>query len=227
MRKADKLFQLTNIVRAKQPITANEIAEELDVSVRTVYRYIDDLSVSGIPIYGTAGLGYQLTNQFELPPLNLTENELDALLIGVKMVSGWTGDDLSSSAKSLAAKINAVVPSKLRNEHLPTAYIPSTLDRTDEKKRWDLIHLAIKNNMVLNIDYQTLEGECSSRTIYPLGLFYWGKAWTVGSWCTLRSGYRDFRLDRINSIEVQENFTQTSIINLNAYLSSIKGAGIY
>ena len=106
MRKADKLFQLTNIVRAKQPITANEIAEELDVSVRTVYRYIDDLSVSGIPIYGTAGLGYQLTNQFELPPLNLTENELDALLIGVKMVSGWTGDDLSSSAKSLAAKIN-------------------------------------------------------------------------------------------------------------------------
>ena len=116
MRKADRLFQLTNIVRARQPITAEELAQELEVSVRTVYRYIDDLSASGIPIFGMAGLGYQLHKQFELPPLNLTDNELDVLLLGVKMVSSWTSDELSESARSLENKIEAVLPNHLTDD---------------------------------------------------------------------------------------------------------------
>ena len=223
MRKADKLFQLTNLIRAKQPITAERIAEELEVSVRTVYRYIDDLSVSGIPIYGTTGIGYQLLDGFELPPLNLTEKELDALVLGVKMVSSWTGDTLSESASSLASKIEAVLPKQLRVGYSKTIYAPNLLDREKDKQAWELLYQAIKHSNPVAIDYQALDDKQTSRTIYPLGLFYWGGKWTVGCWCTLRAAFRTFRLDRIGSIKVETGkYPKDKTVNLEAYLASVK-----
>jgi predicted DNA-binding transcriptional regulator YafY len=222
MRKANKLFQLTNLIRTKQPITAEQIAEELEVSVRTVYRYIDDLSSSGIPVYGTAGIGYQLHENFELPPLNLTEKELDALLIGVNMVSSWTGDTLTDSAKSLAKKIEAVVPESLSREHIKTIYAPDLWDRTKDRNNWELIYKAIKDSHPINISYQALDDRETSRTIYPLVQLYWGGKWTVGGWCTLRQDFRNFRLDRIVDIELDENkFEKDEIINLDAYFATI------
>jgi len=221
MRKADKLFQLTNIIRAKQPITASQIAEEMEISTRSVYRYIDDLSVSGIPVYGTTKVGYRLHDKFELPPLNLTEKELDALILGVKLVENSTGDELSESARTLATKIEAVLPDKLIQEHSKTIYAPTFSKNTKDRETWELLYNAIKNCNEVSVNYNSLKHELTSRVIYPLGLFYWGNKWTVASWCTLRQSYRDFRLDRFNTIKVEhKNFITTKSINLDTYLKS-------
>jgi len=223
MRKADKLFQLTNLIRVKQPITAEQIAREIGVSVRTVYRYIDDLSVSGIPIYGTAGVGYQLHKGYELPPLNLTDKEVDVLMLGIKMVSTWTGDVLSDSAQTLANKIEAVLPKHVRDEYSPTVYAPDLLIRGSERKMWGQCYKAIKEKNCLSIGYQTPDGNNTERKICPLGLFYWGGKWTVGSWCFLRNDYRDFRLDRIETIKSHKGTCiENQRINLQSYLAAIE-----
>ncbi|MCP4320588.1 MAG: YafY family transcriptional regulator [Psychromonas sp.] len=174
MRKAERLFQLTHLIRNRQPITAQVIADELEVSVRSVYRYIDDLSACGSPIYGTTGVGYQLDEHFELPPLNLTENELEALLLGVNMVRGWTGDELSQAAKLLALKIETAVPKSLNDSLLTTVHVPNESDRSEERSKWQLIHHSIKKQHGLFIDYSDQYQQISQRQVYPLGLFYWG-----------------------------------------------------
>lgn len=223
MRKADRLFQLTNIIRARQPVTAEELAREMGLSVRTIYRYIDDLSASGIPVYGVAGVGYRLHEKFELPPLNLTDKELDALLLGVRMVSSWTSDELSAAARSLESKVWAVLPRRLVNEYERAAYAPDILAGGRDRAKWEAIHGALKNLNSVFIEYDSLNGELTTRTIYPLGLFYWGGKWTVGSWCTLREGFRDFRLDKIVNIRVNdEKYQKGKTINLDAYFESVK-----
>lgn len=223
MRKADKLFQLTNLIRVKQPITADKIADELGVSVRTVYRYIDDISVSGIPIYGTKGIGYQLHDNYELPPLNLTEKEIDALMLGIKMVSTWTGDSLSEAAQSLANKIQSVLPKHVRNEYSPIVYAPDLSIRGTEREVWGQCYEAIKQQYILQIQYKTPDENLTNRKVFPLGLFYWGGKWTLGCWCSLRKNYRDFRLDRVVEIKLtKEIYKTTDVVNLQAYMASVE-----
>lgn len=215
MRKADRLFHLTNLVRVKQPITADEIAKELGVSVRTVYRYIDDLSVGGIPIYGIKGIGYQLHGSYELPPLNLNEAEIDALVLGAKMVSTWTSDSLSQAARSLSNKIESVLPEHVRSEYSPIVYAPDLSVRENEREIWGQCYEAIKKRYIVLIRYETPDGNRTERKVFPLGLFYWGGKWTLGSWCTLRESFRDFRLDRVAEVEItKETYERTDLINL-------------
>ena len=218
---------LNNIIRNKQPITAKRLAHELQVSVRNIYRYIDDLSVSGIPIYGTPGIGYQLSDNFELPPLNLTEKELDALMLGVGMVTSWTGDELSIAAKSLAVKIESTLPSKLKNSYSRVIFAPdikpNPIDKVQSRRHWESLHSSIKSQAVIQIDYQSLSEIKTKRCVKPLGLFYWGAKWTLAAWCKKRDDYRSFRVDRISCIEVTGgSFELTEKINLNAYVSFAK-----
>jgi biotin operon repressor len=112
VRKSDRLFQLTNLLRAHQPLTARELATRLCVSERTIYRYIDDLSLAGIPVYGEAGLGYRLSEGFEMAPLQLSAAELEALITGVNLVAVLTGKGMADPARSLLAKIEAALPAK-------------------------------------------------------------------------------------------------------------------
>lgn len=223
MRKAEKLFQLTNLIRSKQPITADKMAFALGVSVRSIYRYIDDLSISGIPIYGTPGVGYRLDKNFELPPLNLTEKEFDALILGVGMVTSWTGDQLSNAAKSLAVKIEASLPSKHRDVFSSVVFAPDIqpymIDKKNDRDRWETLHAAIKNTQQIDFEYFSLEGVLTNRRVYPLGLFYWGAKWTIGAWCTERADYRNFRIDRMASLTVSEDcFELTSSMNLADFI---------
>lgn len=224
MRKAERLFQLTNLIRNKQPITAERLAEELELSVRSIYRYIDDLSVSGIPIYGTPGIGYQLDKNFELPPLNLTDKELDALMLGVGMVSSWTGDELSQAAKSLAGKIESSLPKQLKENYSRVIFAPNIkpnpLAKIKTRKNWELLHASIKSQNVIKIGYISLDEKESKRSVKPLGLFYWGAKWTLASWCNHRNDYRSFRVDRILDIEVtSESFELTDCFSLDTYIS--------
>lgn len=203
MRKSDRLFQLTNLLRAHQPVTATVLAEKLSVSTRTIYRYIDDLSVSGVPVYGEAGVGYRLTEGFELPPLQLTPKELEALMVGVSMVSSWTGAELGQASRVLLSKIEASLPGdvfmKLNLQRV--VRVPGEHHRPADYAYWDRIHESIANARWLTISYRSLAGATSIRTIFPLGLFYWGGKWTLGSWCHLKQAYRDFRIDRIECLE--------------------------
>ncbi|MGI9283623.1 MAG: helix-turn-helix transcriptional regulator [Endozoicomonas sp.] len=210
MRKSDRLFQLTNILRAHQPITAKELAEKLSVSERTVYRYIDDLSVSGIPVYGEAGIGYRLSEGFELPPLQLTEEELEALIVGVNMVASWTGPAFSKASSSLLNKIEAALAQDYSDSSGNKRYIriPGEHRQPIDFEHWEILHESVKSADWVNFSYQSLSEQTSSRTVFPLGLFYWGNKWTLGSWCSEKKAYRDFRIDRITSLKVVPSTTR-------------------
>lgn len=218
MRKADRLFQLVNLIRVHQPISAERLAGRIGVSVRSIYRYIDDLSLSGIPIYGTAGVGYALDTDFEMPPLTLNRLELDALMLGMEMLSASADNDLSAAARMLLSKISASV---VQHTVDPSAAKIRALGTTPPLTRDHLATLrnAIENTQTLNIIYTSLAGSVSQRLISPLGLFYWGGKWTVGSWCSTKAAYRDFRVDRIASIAITQQLSPNNpALDLHTYM---------
>ncbi|ADZ91604.1 helix-turn-helix transcriptional regulator [Marinomonas mediterranea] len=221
MSKSDRLFQLTNILRAHQPITARELSERLCVSERTIYRYIDDLSVSGVPVYGEAGVGYKLSEGFELPPLQLTEQELEALIVGVNMTFSWTGPMLSKASRSLLSKIEAALPHTVstQSNNQRTVRTPGEHIRAIDSCHWDELHQLIQENQWAQICYRSLSGTETNRIIFPLGLFFWGGKWTIGSWCSSKNAYRDFRLDRIDTLEpASAPVKLPDSVNLNNYI---------
>ena len=218
MRKADRLFQLVNLIRVHQPISAERLASRIGVSVRSIYRYIDDLSFSGIPIYGTAGVGYALDADFEMPPLTLNKLELDALILGMEMLSASADHDLGAAARMLLSKISACV---VHHKVDPGSAKIRALGTTPATTRRHLATLrnAIENIQALKIIYTRLDGVVSQRLISPLGLFYWGGKWTVGSWCSAKAAYRDFRVDRIASIAIAEQPTPDNpALDLQTYM---------
>jgi len=204
MRKAERLFQIVNLIRVHQPITAATLAQRLGVSVRSIYRYIDDIAQSGIPVYGEGGLGYQVHKDFELPPLSLNPNELEALVLAVEMLSRSVGNELSAAALSLLAKIEAALPTPVKARAQANIRALSSPYTQQQKLYWDQLHAAIRGQAAVHIRYQSLDELSSQRSIFPLGIFYWGGKWTVAAWCCLRQDYRDFRIDRILSLAVVE-----------------------
>ncbi len=219
MRKAERLFQLVNLIRAQQPVTAEQLAQRIGVSVRTIYRYIDDLSLSGIALYGEPGRGYSLQDGFELPPLTLSQDEIAALMLGVELLSTSSGSDLAAAARSLLSKIGAVLPARSIDPSSAPVRALSTQLRGEQLRHWDASHQAILQQRPVSLSYLSLDQQQTQRLIYPLGLFYWGGKWTLGSWCTLRGGYRDFRLDCIQALTLQESTESLGgEINLGAYM---------
>ena len=204
MRKADRLFQLVNLIRVHQPIGAQRLAERLGVSVRSVYRYIDDLSLSGVPVYGEPGRGYALRPGFELPPLNLDEDELAALLLGTELLTRSTGPALAAAARSLLAKLAAALPGMPDPASAPLR-APVLPEPQDFMCHWDVLHGAIRQAQAVRLHYLDGQQRASERLLRPLGLFYWGGKWTVGGWCLLREDYRDFRLDRIQRLQLADS----------------------
>ena len=219
MRKAERLFQVVNLLRAHQPITAEQLAQRIGVSVRTIYRYIDDLSLSGVPLFGEPGRGYSLQEGFELPPLTLSQDEVAALMLGVEMLASSSGSGLAAAARSLLSKIGAVLPAhSIDPASAPVRALSSPL-RDQQLRHWDVLHQAILQQRALNLSYLSLDQQQSQRLIYPLGLFYWGGKWTLGSWCTLRGAYRDFRLDCIQSLTLLDTSEAPSAeVSLGAYM---------
>ncbi|WP_242765105.1 helix-turn-helix transcriptional regulator [Aeromonas dhakensis] len=192
---------MTNLLRAHQPLTARELATHLCVSERTIYRYMDDLSLAGIPVYGEAGLGYRLSEGFEMAPLQLSAAELEALVTGVNLVAVLTGKGMADPARALLAKIEAALPAQgIQVDCDPVVRVPDYRTAHPVYARWDQLHEAITAGRWLEIGYQDAKACKTGRHIYPLGLFYWGGCWTLGAWCALRQAYRDFRVDRIDTL---------------------------
>ena len=206
MRRADRLFQLVRILRNKRLVTARELAERLDVSERTIYRDIQDLSLSGVPVEGEAGVGYHLRYSLDIPPLMFTAAEIEALVVGARMLKAWGGAELGSSAQSVLDKVQAVIPAEL-HRHLEESRLFAMRfgTRQDLEFTLDICRHAIAQRRYLRLDYQRADTECSVREVKPLGLYFWGNVWTLTAWCELRHDFRTFRLDRIRWLETLEH----------------------
>ncbi len=221
MRRADRLFRITQELRSDRWLTAQKLAELLEVSERTIYRDIQDLSLSGIPIIAEAGMGYRLMEGFRLPPLMFDEEELEALLLGVRMVGVWTDPLLANAAERAVARIEAVLPERLLPElSRNTILVPPFGPEAEVSDALHLLRQAVRNYSKVKFNYQRADGEKSVRTVWPLGLAYWGRTWTMVAWCELRDEFRHFRLDRMNNlIESGESFTSQPGKTLEDFLA--------
>ena len=224
MRRADRLFQLINLLRGnRRAVTARHLAERLQVSERTIYRDVQALSLSNVPIEGEAGVGYRLQKQYDLPPLMFDTSEVEALLFGARMVQAWSDKQLAASAHSAMQKILAILPDHLqRSEQDTSLLVPDFIVDARYRAYSEEIRAAIKSKQVLQLDYRREDMEFSSRRIQPLGLFFWGRAWTVIGWCELRQAYRMFRLDRIANLEMTGiTFSLSKEKNIDHYLQQM------
>jgi predicted DNA-binding transcriptional regulator YafY len=201
MRRADRLFQVIQLLRRRHVLTAAAIAQELEVSERTVYRDIADLVRSGVPIAGEAGVGYTLRRGFDLPPLMFTEDEIEALVLGTRVVSSWADEGLAKAAESALARIEAALPDRLKARltgsrlFAPSFHVPQQVAGALAELR-----KAIDERRPARLDYADNDGAKTDRVVRPLGLFFWGNKWTLTAWCELREDFRDFRLDRIQEM---------------------------
>ncbi len=224
MRRADRLFQLVQLLRSRRLTTAESLAEELGVSKRTVYRDIKDLEHSGVPIRGEAGVGYRLEKGFDLPPLTFNTAEIEALVLGARMVEAFGDDALKQDARAAMTKIQAVVPPALRTVIERTAlFAPSMPWSSDLSEGMSVVCRAMADGRKLRIGYTRADGEESDRIVRPMALFFWGRAWTVGAWCELRGAYRNFRLDRMEGLRVlDERFDGADGIHLADYVATME-----
>ena len=203
MRRADRLFQIVQYLRGGRLLTAQMLAERLEVTKRTVYRDVADLIGSGVPIEGEAGVGYVMRAGYDLPPLMFNSEEIVALVAGARMIRAWGGTSMAAAAEEALVKIEAVLPDDARAQ---AAKVPvhafQMSEMTDEvRARIDRIEAAADGLIRLDLDYADQHGSSSHRVIRPLGLWFWGKVWTVVGWCELRNDFRMFRLDRIKDME--------------------------
>ena len=202
MRRADRLFRIVQHLRGRRLTTAAFLAGRLGVSLRTVYRDVRDLSLSGVPIEGEAGVGYRLRAGFDVPPLMFTLNEIEALAVGARMVEAWGGPVLAESARTAIEKIVAALPAERRVAVEQTRlYAPAFHVDGKAMQLLETVRGAIGARRVLRLDYRDAGGKPSAREVWPLGLYFWGGAWTVGAWCESRSDFRNFRVDRIAALE--------------------------
>jgi len=201
MRRADRLFEIVQILRGRRLTTARYLAERLAVSERTVYRDVQDLSLSGVPVLGEAGIGYTLRKGFDVPPLMFDYEEVEALLIGVRMAGAYGSMQLARSAERAMEKIAAVLPDNRRAALETTqVFVPDFhLDR-QVAERFELLRQAIRARQFVHIDYVTEDKRESQRELRPVALHFWGERWTLAAWCELRQAFRMFRLDRMREL---------------------------
>jgi len=203
MRRADRLFQIIQVLRrGRGPVTADAIAEELETSKRTIYRDIADLVGQRVPIRGEAGIGYVLEGGFDLPPLMLTPDEIEAAVLGAQWVTLRGDAALARAAQDLIAKIGAAVPERLR----PFALEPATRAATNYNVVPDGIDMAqvrraIHGAKKIRLTYRDEQERETERTVWPFAVGYHETVRLMIAWCELRSDFRSFRTDRVADAE--------------------------
>lgn len=203
MRPTSRLFEIIQVLRrARGPVSADAIARELEVSKRTIYRDVAVLITQHVPITGEAGVGYVLERGFDMPPLMLTENEIDAFVLGIHWVASRGEAELAAAAQSLLAKIEAVVPEELRAFVLtPTTSVAPVTADSDIVSANDL-RSAIRSRRKLNIVYRGNNGQTTERVVWPVLLGYRDTGRILAAWCELRQAFRYFRTDRLLTADV-------------------------
>lgn len=219
MRRADRLFRILDMMRGGRVVTAAAIASELEVSPRTVYRDVQTLIGSSVPIQGEAGVGYCLRHGFELPPLMFDADEISALVLGARMVEAWGDATLSRRARSVLSKVEGVIPDRLKPALTEFGlFVPMRL-KDEVRANVDRFRRGVNERRKCRFCYVDENGEETERTVRPVCLAFWGYSWTATAWCELRDDFRSFRPDRMREVELLDGtFKPEKGKDLDAFL---------
>jgi predicted DNA-binding transcriptional regulator YafY len=227
MRRADRLFQIVQHLRGGRLVTATQLAERLEVSPRTIYRDIADLIGSGVPVDGEAGVGYLMRQGYDLPPLMFTRAEISALVAGARLIRAYGGAAMALASEEALVKIETVLPEAARAEAarvpihaIAGATSPALRDRLDQ------VEAAIGSGCLLRLDYADERGNRTQRDVRPLGLWFWGKVWTLIAWCELRQAFRLFRIDRIIAQQDGATYRPDRAKSLAAALTALEHGAV-
>lgn len=227
MRRADRLFQIVQHLRGGRLVTAQKLAERLEVSQRTIYRDIADLIGSGVPVEGEAGVGYVMRAGYDLPPMMFTNDEVAALVAGARLIRAWGGIAMAEAAQEALIKIEAVLPeaARLRAAQVQVHALQAPEMTGEVRALLDQIDHFIEAQERIEMRYEDQNAVASSRTVRPLGLFFWGKVWTLVAWCELRNDFRMFRVDRIADPAPQGRFKVERDKTLSAFYAQMRARG--
>ena len=204
MSRADRLLRLVQVLRRyRQPVSAQALADELEVSIRSVYRDVQTLRAEGATIEGEPGVGYVLRPGFLLPPLMFSDDELEALVLGLRLTVEHADEALGRAARDVVAKLRAVLPKDLRAVVDETALLAGpALARPPESIALAEVRRAIRDQRKARIAYTNERSASSERVIWPLGLGFFQRSRVIVAWCETRGDFRSFRSDRIAHWEI-------------------------
>lgn len=202
MRRTDRLFELIQILRDGRLHTARDMADRLEVSTRTLWRDMATLIASGLPVEGERGVGYILREPVTLPPLTLTEEEVQALTLGLQLVTRGADPSLTRAAESLLGKVTAVLPARLLDGIGQETWVFPGAEALAAARHLPVLRQAIRLHQRVVIVYVDNAGQPTERVVRPLLLEFWGRVWTLASWCETRQALRSFRVDRIQALRL-------------------------
>ena len=207
MRRTERLFQIIQILRsARSPITGRQLADELEISLRTLYRDMAELTAQRVPITGEAGMGYVLDEGYDMPPLMLTADELEAAVLGAAMVSAQADPSLARAARDLVSKLSEAIPPELQPVVLDgSTRSYSTRPEGDQNFDGTMLRHAIRKRFKLRLAYLDKAGAASDRVVWPLLIAYINSVRYIVAWCETREDYRHFKMDRVQTLDVLED----------------------
>jgi len=200
MRRTDRLFDLIQILRDGRLHTARDMAGVLEVSVRTIWRDMSTLVASGLPVEGERGVGYILREPINLPPLTLTPDEVLALTLSLQLVAEGADPSVARAAASVRGKTAAVLPARLMANAGQETWVFPGDEAMAAARHLPSLRRAIRLRERLRVSYRDTTGAVTTRLIRPLGLEFWGRVWTLASWCEARGDFRSFRVDRFDHL---------------------------
>lgn len=207
MCRTERLFQIIQILRAnRSPVTGQCLADELEISLRTLYRDMAELIAQRVPFTGETGMGYVLDDGYDMPPLMLTADELEAAALGAAWVATQSNPSLARASRDLVTKLSAVIPKELRPIILDAGF-KSVSSRLRIHERFDgaALRHAIRSRLKLLITYQDKQRRISNRVIWPIFIANLDAVRIIVAWCEARRDYRHFRSDRVQSLEILED----------------------
>lgn len=229
MSRSERLLQLLQVLRRhRRPVSGQELAREMAVSLRTLYRDIASLKAQGAEIDGEPGLGYVLKPGFVLPPLMFSSAEIEALMLGMRWVADRGDPALAAGARDAAARIAAVLPRALRRELETSALLVGTsMRRTADATTLELMRAAIRDGLKMKLAYRDKQGVTSHRVIWPFAVVYFEEARVLSAWCELRGDFRNFRADLIVRLEpLAEHSPRSPNVLLDEWRRSLQASGL-
>lgn len=228
MSRSERLLKLLQALRRhRRPVSAQALADELAVSVRTLYRDISSLKAQGAEIMGEPGIGYVLRPGFVLPPLMFRSDEVEALMLGLRWVADRGDPALAVGAREAATRIAAVLPAALRRELETSALLVGARARSSvDVVGFELLRTAIRSGRKMRLLYRDKHDASSERVVWPFALVYFEEARVLAAWCELRGDFRNFRADRIERIELLDEFAPRSpTAMLNDWRGALQASG--
>jgi predicted DNA-binding transcriptional regulator YafY len=223
VRRADRLFQIVQHLRARRLTTAAQLSGWLAVSERTIYRDVRDLSLSGVPVLGEAGVGYRIDRAYDLTPLMFTRDEVEAVVVGLRMAEAFAGPSLRSAARMALDKVALALPQQRRREiEEPQLFAPTFHLDPALGERVEMVRQAIAIRRKLDVAYLDKKGRESRRVLRPLGLYFWGTGWSLAAWCESRKDFRSFWLHKMSvCVALDATFETEPEKSLAEFLKSV------